>query len=234
MRHASPYTLFAFCLLVILAAGCAGKSGAGNQTNSTQPQGNATANASTNITSVQGNLSNGTTSKTGQEGWPTYSTGQFSFEYLPTLNLSEAKNGDNGIISGSYQLPERTGELMAVRYIDTLETFGKNKDDSFKADPTEAASGFLSADRSNDSMGFINQDGSRVTGNMSTYTLGTEAYVAELPFELVMDPGTVYTGYALSVYDPQRSLWIDVRVLALDSDIAAQMKQNFLLSFRMG
>jgi hypothetical protein len=70
-------------------------------------------------------------------------------------------------------------------------------------------------------------------GDISTFALSRDAYVAEMPFRVRMNSGSVYTGYALGLYLPERSVMVDVRILALDQGIADSMEQQFLLGFRL-
>jgi hypothetical protein len=214
----SLFILLAFSILLL--PGCADRGATTNISNGTM---NTSANATDNGTTVPpANLT---------PAWPRYNASGFSFPYLPSLVMSEERAGPNGLISGQHSLPERTAEIMAVRFIDVNATFGKNRDSEMRPNPTKAASDVLVDDRINDTMGFFMK--ASYVGNITTYAISREAFVAEMPFKVMLNSGTTYSGYALSVYVPERSLLLDIRLLALDSEIAKNMKEQFLLGFRL-
>jgi len=71
-------------------------------------------------------------------------------------------------------------------------------------------------------------------GNLSTFAIVRDAYVAEVPFKIrFSDTGPTYTGYALDLYAPERSLHVKFRVIALNPQIAEDLRDRFLLSFRL-
>jgi hypothetical protein len=187
---------------------------------------NATANQTLNATQNQ-TAQNQTVPKI----WEKYSGARFSFDYPANMNLTEDRNGPNGAIVGQHNLPERTAETLAVAYTDTKLTYGLNRDGEFRSHPSTTPSDLLLEDIKNDTMGFFMK--ASEIGSPSTFSIGREIYGAELPFKLVLNSGTTYTGYAITLYVPERSLVVDVRILALDPDIARNIEQQFLLSFRI-
>jgi hypothetical protein len=221
MRTRAPFILL-MAIGIILLYGCTERLSDANQTNATWGAAGNDSNAANGTNAPPPNVT----------AWPRYSAPGFSFYYLPALSMGEVKNGPNGLISGKHELTERTGEIMAVRYIDAVATYGKNRDTELKANPSKAASDFLLAEKAGDSMDFLSQASS--VGNISSFAISREAYGAEAPFRISLSSGTTYTGYAITLYIPERSLFVDVRIVALDSDVAKEMEQQFLLGFSLG
>lgn len=229
--------LAACLVLALLLFGCAAEGGQGNGTNTTGAA-NATdvvnATNATNVTNAT-NITNATNAtnatSAANASYATFTTPLFSFRYPPALVVENTSYGYGGVFTGRHQLPQRTGEVLAVAYMNTSYTFGANADEEYQVEPTLAASGFLQKDMRNDSLGFLNLGAE--TGNMSTFSIGRDVFIAEVPLTLRFSPATPYAGYALSLYVPERSLLVKVRILALDPEIAKEMRDQFLLSFRV-
>jgi hypothetical protein len=200
---------FVLLLLAIFLCGCV-------DTN----RGNVSINVTSNLTI---NTTDANVTQNISPPWPRYSTSAFSFQYPPEMNMSEAKNGSNGLITGYFSQP--LSEL-AIRYVDTLATYGAAKDFDFKTNPTKAASDFLIQGKEQDAMGFFMT--ANATADISTFTIGTDAFCAELPFT----SGTGY-GYALTMYIPSRSMFVDVRILAADPSSAKSTLDSFVYGFRL-
>jgi len=219
----------------LLLSGCTadrGTNGNGTRNMTLNPAPNETQNLTTqNTTQNPQNETQNQPAYNRSKDWRRFSSEGFSFESPANMNISEARQGSGGIITGEHMLPERTAEILAVRYLNITWVYGTNKDQELKSDPTKAAADFLSEDRKNDTMGFFMKASSM--GNISTFAIGRDAYVAQMPFLLTMNSGTSYSGYAMSIFVPERSLRIDVRILALDPAVAKDMEQNFLLSFSL-
>jgi hypothetical protein len=227
-------TLFAIlCVALLLSFGCADRSLGADQANSTaanQTNLSASTNESINA-SVGSEIANETNQTVAvPTAWPRYNTSSFSFPYPPNMTMSETKNGRNGIISGQTELPERTD--IAVKYVDTEATYGKNREGSFQANPTKTASDFLSQDKNSDTMGFFMK--ADYVGDITTFTLGKEAYCAQLPFHLKLNSGSEYSGYAITIYIPSSSMLVDARIMALNESSAKEMREQFLYGFKVG
>jgi hypothetical protein len=135
------------------------------------------------------------------------------------------------MFTGRHQLAERTGEVMAVVYLNVSDTYGVNAENEFRALPEIAASGFLERDKANDSAGFLTH--AAEVGETYNFAVGRDIFIAEAPFTMRFTSGTAYAGRALSIYVPERSLQVKVRILALDPAVAKQIRDEFLLSFRV-
>jgi uncharacterized membrane protein YciS (DUF1049 family) len=72
----------------------------------------------------------------------------------------------------------------------------------------------------------------RDLGTVRQFTVAKKYYVAELQFKL-SDFNTTYDGYAMSIYIPESSMHLNVRVSALDSKLAYNMKEAILRSLRL-
>jgi hypothetical protein len=223
-------TILAFLsIALLLAFGCVDTSARGAPANDTPV---ALENQTNPSNSTAGPDSMNETNLTIEmpPAWPRYNTSAFSFPYPPNMTMSETRNGRNGIISGQIELPERTDNTLAVKYINTEDTYGKNREGAFQANPTKAASDFLSQDKNSDTMGFFMK--ADYVGDITTFTLGQEAYCAQLPFHLKQNSGTEYSGYAITIYIPSRSVLVDARILALNESSAREMREQFLYGFK--
>jgi uncharacterized protein YceK len=232
------YMVLIFLVASLLLSGCAENRGAAGNTSNTTMQGNATQNATQNTSATQNASQNLTQNETQNlsvpaynrsKDWSRFSSKDFSFEAPASMNMSEVRQGSGGVITGERNLPERTAEILTIRYLNVSWTYSKNRDEELKSNPTKAAADFLAEDKKNDTMGFFMKASSM--GDISTFAIGRDVYIAEMPFMLRMNSDANYTGYAMDIYVPERSLRIDVRILALDPATAKSIRDNFLLSF---
>lgn len=203
-------------VLSLLVLGCVGLDERENVTNVTD---NVSLDNITNIT--QENVSE-------PEQWNRYSRQSFSFEYPVNMAVQES----SGIFTGTHDLDGQTSEILVVVYLNTSAVYGVNKDSIFKDNPTKAASDFLLEDKEGDPAQLLSD--AYEVGEISTYSISRDAYVAEVPFEIrFSDTGPSYTGHALNLYVPERSLHVRFRVVGLNSEVAEEIKERFLLSFRL-
>jgi len=203
-------------ILSLLALGCISLDDRGNVTNVTE---NVTFD---NVSDeVDQNLSE-------PPRWVRYYAPSFSFEHPVKMETQQAA----GIFSGTQELNGQTAEILVVVYLDTAAIYGENQDDIFKANPTKAASDFLLEDQEDDPAQIL--DDAEEIGDMSTFTIVRDAYVAEVPFKIrFSETGPRYTGHAMDLYLPERSLHVKFRVLALEPEVAKQIRDQFLLTFRL-
>lgn len=163
--------------------------------------------------------------------WLRYNATVVSFEYPANMQTS----AEPGVFTGLHALelqPGQTAEMMVVMYLDTARVYGLNSDEEFRAEPTRAASDFLEADIEKDPAAILQYAYEK--GNMTTFTIARDGYVAEIPFTArFASEGRSYSGRALDIYFPERSLHLKVRVAALDRDKAVQMRDRFLLNLRL-
>jgi hypothetical protein len=197
-------------------------------------------NASLNNTTVQAPPSppqNASANMTNQTPSPPpkiygrYAGGPFSFDYPLDMAVQNSTGAHGGIFSGTHDADNRTFEVMAVTYVDTIYTYGKNKDDIYKLDPAKAASDFLLQDRNQDSAAILQQ--ANWTGDITTYSIARDAGAAEVPLRIYFEGSQqAYSGYAMDIYMPATSTLVRVRIIAVDPSKADAIKQEFLLSFR--
>jgi hypothetical protein len=154
----------------------------------------------------------------------------FSFDYPSNMDVQNLSNARGGYFIGSHELAYNTGEVLALIYINTSATYGVNTDSGFQANPDLAASSFLEKDKTNDPAGYL--ETATEIGSISTFARGRDVFISEAPFTMKLTTGT-YTGYALSMYVPARSTEVQTRILALDANLAKQMRDEFILSFRI-
>ncbi|MBU0527292.1 MAG: hypothetical protein ABH983_02570 [Candidatus Micrarchaeota archaeon] len=216
-----------YLLLVgLLLFGCAAPVDRGNvsqnTTSSLQPEDNISENQTIENETVQNQT------EQVQRPYIRYNASQFSFEYPDNMEVDES----TGIFSGIHNINGQTGELMVVVYYNTKTAFGENQDKIFQENPSAAVSTLLDEDMEDDQAQILHlaQD----VGEVSTYSIGRDAEIAEVPIKLKFpDSKVTYQGYAFDLYSPERSLHAKVRILAIDKDLAEDIRDNFLLSFRM-
>jgi hypothetical protein len=226
-----PFVLLLGC--ISMGEGLGNSTNLTNATNTTEPPpagGNVTQNQSgTNATQ---NATNQTVPEP-PELYERYIAKGFSFEYPINMTIQESRSSYGGIFTGTHEFGGQTGEILVVSYINITSVYGKNKEEILQSNPTKASSDFLIQDKKTDPAGsFLNN--AYDVGEITNFGVARDGYVAEAPF-LIRFGGSnrTYTGYAMDIYVPERSLLAKVRVIALDSDKAEAMYDNFLLSFRI-
>jgi len=211
--------------------------------------GNGTDNASANTTEQPDGAGNQTQNQTGMNGtqnttnqtappeppklYERYMARGFSFEYPFNMTTQESRSSYGGIFTGTHEFGGQTGEIVVVSYVNITSVYGKNKEELLKDNPTKTASDFLLQDKESDPAGSFLSSAYDVE-EISTFGVARDGFVAEAPF-LIRFGGSnkSYTGYAMDIYVPERSLLAKVRIIALDSGKAEAMRDNFLLSFRI-
>lgn len=197
----------------------------------------------TNQTAENGSVAvlpeNATDNQTANQSEPIQKTAErfyfsaFSFEHPANMSVQKSTGSSGGIFTGTHELDGQTGEILVVSYIDTEAVFGANKNEIFRDNPSKAASDFLLEDKKSDSAGSL-LSGAYEVGGIKTFTVARDGAVAEAQFRIRFSGGNKsYYGYAMDIYVPERSLHSKVRVVALDSDKAKEIRDNFLLSFRI-
>lgn len=183
--------------------------------------------------SNEANVSNITTNTSNQtvapSHWPRYNASGFSFEHPANMEVQES----SGIFTGDHQINGQTGELLIVVYYNTVKNYGENRDKEFRENPSLAASELLEDDLEDDPAQIL--DDAESYGEVSTFSLSRDAYASEVPISTTFSGSTSkFSGYAISMYAPERSLHLKVRVLARDSAKADDIRDRFISSFRIG
>ena len=196
-----------------------------NETNQTYNESNQTINGTINETANQTNqtVSPSATSR--------FSASGFGFDYPINMDIDSEETAAGGVFTGVHSIGGRTAETLAVVYVNVTKAYGANREAILLADPTKAASDFLIKDRESDSMGFFMK--ASYLGDITTFGIRRDVYGAQMPFTLMLNSGTVFSGYAMSLYIPERSIVLNVRIIALDSAKAKQIRDNLLLSLRL-
>lgn len=158
--------------------------------------------------------------------WERYNATYFSFDYPASM---EAKGGAADFIA-TRDVNGMNMETMVVAYLDTVETYGENKDKIFKERPSQAASELLYADIKDDFLVLLSD--AETVGNVSTYSIARDAHAAEVPFTIKQDSFT-YSGYAIDLYIPEKSVHAKIRMISFYPEKAKAMRDQFLLSFRI-
>ncbi len=207
------------------------ETGSNDTANDTAPvEGNTTQNLSANDTMNDTNQSiqpepPKTTERFVAKG--------FSFEYPLNMVIQQSNSTQSGVFSGTHNIDGKTGEILLVSYFNTSLVYGGNKEAILQANPTKAASDFLVADKKSDPVGGLLTSAYEV-GNITTFGLARDAFAAQAPFRIRFGgSNTSYSGHAISIYIPERSMHVKVRIVALDSNLASTMRDDFLLSFRI-
>ncbi|MBN1170479.1 hypothetical protein JXA56_05625 [Candidatus Micrarchaeota archaeon] len=154
-----------------------------------------------------------------------FTTLEFAFQYPPDMEVQESK----GHFSGIKIINNQPAEMLEVVYLNTVTEYGPNKNRILNENPSKGASDLLREDVLNDSMGYLN--GAEL-GQITTFSIQRDAYSAEVPFKTTLN-GTKYAGYALSLFIPERSLHLKLRILATDPARAKQIRDDFVFSFRL-
>lgn len=189
----------------LLIAGCVDMGERGNETNASD------ANGSLPI-----------------RQWVRHNASGFSFEHPISMSIQESE----GTFMGTRKLDGQVIRLISVVYVNTVKAYGENKAEELGETPSTAASDLLYADMKDDPADILDQ--AHGLGNVSTYSISRGVYAAEVPFKLdYAYPDVAYTGYALNLFVPERSLHVKARLIAKDPSIAKEMRDNFLLSFRI-
>jgi len=199
-------------IAALLLLGCTGERGNANET----------ANVTANLTNA--------TNMTAPYGYARFDAPSFSFAYPSNMETDSSLNPDIGSFTGTHPLADRPGEMLTVFYLNTSAAYGPNTDSGFQASPEVAAGSFLEGDRTLDPAGYLAN--ATMVGPTSTFARGRDAFIAEAPFTVKNQAGT-YAGYALSMYVPARSLEVQARILALNPVVASEMKDEFILTFRV-
>ena len=212
-------------LISLLLFGCIIGNGETNQTNdSVQSNDSNFVNDSTvNDT----NLTN-QTEQNQTKIFERYYTDEFSFEYPANMDLQTSPR----VFAGDHVINGETGEIMVVMFYNISSVYGPNQEKEFMETPSETATDFLYDDIEEDPVQML--DSAEDVGDITEFAIVRDGYVSEVPFKIrFSETGKRYNGYALSIYVPERSLHIKVRIVALDSKLAENIKDNFILSFRM-
>jgi hypothetical protein len=202
--------------LAILLFGCTEMTGRSNETNAS------------NITNIS-NITNVSNQTTAPAEWVRFNASGFSFEYPANMDVQESI----GIFAGDHQINGETGELLVIVYYNTIKKYGENRDKEFQENPSVTASELLEEDRKDDPAQILDDVDS--FGEVSTFSLSRDAYASEVPISTTFSGTTSkFTGYAISMYVPERSLHMKVRVLARDSTKAEDIRDRLISSLRIG
>jgi hypothetical protein len=183
----------------------------------------------TNVTENITTPANATNQSASPAEWARYNASGFSFEHPLNMDVQESA----GIFTGDHQVNGQTGELLIVVYYNTLKTYGENRDKVFKENPSVAATELLEDDREDDPAQILDDVDSY--GEFSTFSLSRDVYVTEVPITTTFSGASgKFSGYAISMYAPERSLHVKVRVLAKDPAKADDIRDRFISSFRIG
>jgi hypothetical protein len=164
--------------------------------------------------------------------WKRFNSTDFSFEYPLDMEIQQSSSGKSGIFTGSHEENGQTYEIMVVTHLDTIATYGVNKDEVFRDNPNKAASDLLEQDRVSDPAGIL--DKAFEMGEITVFSLERAGYGARSEFKIKFgENGKTYRGHAVNLYVPERSLHVKMRVFALDPDKAEGIMENFLLTFRL-
>ncbi|MCI0503389.1 hypothetical protein L0Y65_01610 [Candidatus Micrarchaeota archaeon] len=207
-------------------------NGTGNESANTTvpPAGNVTENQTGNATQ---NDTNQTPPIPPPKLYERYMAKGFSFEYPINMSVQESRGSYGGIFTGTHQFDGQTGEMLVVSFVNTTSVFGPNREAILRNNPTKAASDFLQEDEVSDPAGSFLSSAYDV-GELSNFGVARDGFVAEAPFKIrFSEGGKSYTGYAMDIYVPERSLLAKVRIIALDSGKAEDIRDNFLLSLRI-
>lgn len=164
--------------------------------------------------------------------WKRYMANGFSFEYPLNMAVQDSSTGKSGIFSGTHTESGQTYEVMILTYVDTIAAYGVNKDEIFQDNPGKAASDLLEQDIVSDSAGVLDQ--ATEVGDVTLFSVERGTYAARAPFKIKFGGGNrTFSGHAIDIYVPERSLHVKVRIFALDPEKAEDIMDNFLLTFRL-
>jgi hypothetical protein len=157
-----------------------------------------------------------------------YNAVGFSFEYPINMEVDYTP----GIFTATRKFDGTTAEIMIVTHLDTLNTYGPNKEKIFQAEPTKTSADFLKEDLEDDPTSVL--DDAFEIGEISTLSIQRDAYVSDVKFKIKFNEGgRTYTGYALSLYVPERRMHIKERIIEINNDMEEKNRDNFVSSFRI-
>jgi hypothetical protein len=161
-------------------------------------------------------------------GWQTHTTDQFRFQYPSNMDVQEGQ----GLFTGDHAFDGTTGTVLVVMYYDASKVHGVNQDKEFQERPSQAATSLLKDDIDEDPIHML--DEAEETGNITEFSIGRDTFVSQVPFKIKFQGFiNTYDGYALSMYVPERSHHIKVRIIALDPQKAEDILDNFLLTYSL-
>jgi len=228
---------FAFIMLMVaLCFGCLGGEGdvngtiAGSEQNVTAPGGGTPAvndtqadNQSVADADNQTSQANATPS-----AWATHTNSQFRFQYPKNMETDVGQ----GLFTGTHALNGTTSQVLVVMHYDASKVHGINRDKEFKERPSDAATTLLEEDMDEDPIHML--DSAKEVGDITEFSIGRDTYVSQVQFKVQFDNFlNTYEGYALSLYVPERSLHIKVRIIALDQNKAEDILDQFLLTYSL-
>lgn len=174
------------------------------------------------------NVTNMTNVTEPEPKWERYDAGDFSFEYPINMETQEA----NGLFTGEHVISTGTGEILVVMFYNTSKVYGENQDKEFRERPSETATDLLMDDMEEDPIQML--DDAYDIGEISEFSIARDAHVSHTTFKIKFgDSDKTYYGHAISIYVPAYSLHIKYRGIALNSQLSDNMKNQFLLSFRL-
>lgn len=160
--------------------------------------------------------------------WAKHNASGFSFDYPSNMDVQASQ----GIFAADHMIDGQTGEIFIVVYYNTVKNYGENRDRILKENPSLAASELLEEDLEADPAQVL--DKAETVGEVTTYSIARDGYASEVPITVRFeDSMSVFRGYAISVFVPERSLHIKVRVLAKDQSKADDIRKRFISSFRI-
>lgn len=162
--------------------------------------------------------------------WAHYSNDVFSFDHPGDLVTTSEPGNFSAIHYLPYPYSYQLAESINLVYVNTEEEYGYNQNEIFKLNPTKFATDSLLDDIELDSMKTLLR--AENIKQPTQFTVAQKYYVAESSFEL-SDFNTTYTGYALSVYIPERSVHLNFRIVALDQQVSFNIKEGILRSLRL-
>jgi hypothetical protein len=227
---------FILMVMVVLSFGCIGGEGQVNDTVADTGEGDGAAGNGTpqvNDT-LEGNQTvDGAGNQSAQANatpsvWESHSNGQFRFQYPKNMETDAGA----GLFTGTHALDGTTGEILVVMHYDASKVHGTNQAQEFRERPSQAATTLLMEDMDEDPIHML--DSAQEVGDISEFSVGRDTYVSQVPFKVKFDNFiNTYEGYALSMYSPERSLHIKVRIIALDPGKADDILDQFLLSYSL-
>jgi hypothetical protein len=160
------------------------------------------------------------------KNWDRYNASGFSFEYPSNMAVQFSQ----GIFAGDHQIKGETGEMLIIIYYNTEKVYGENRNKVFKENPEVAVSELLAEDHESDPAQILDQV--ETFGEVSTYSISRDTYISEAPITLrFSNSETKFHGYGISMFSPDRSLHLKVRVIAKDQAKADSIRERFFSSF---
>ncbi len=147
-----------------------------------------------------------------------FTTVDYTFLYPNDMVLQDSEN-----FFALNMLPDKVGESFTLESSSVASLYGPNKEKLFLEDSGEAPVEILGDFTEGKNVTFI---------EYSTFSIDRSTHGAQVTYTKRQD-GFLYNGYLMSLYVPEKSLIINIDIYGIDPRKVRDIRQEFILSFRL-